>query len=154
VILKLIEGSDNAVLRRRSEEVGDVADEELQVFVRDMRETLASIENGIGLAAPQVGKNIRLFVIAEEFAESTGGVTAFVNPELLRASFKKTKEDEGCLSLPDVWHTVARSERVTLCAIDEYGKTVKIRARGLLARLFQHEVDHLQGKLFIDRVRR
>lgn len=146
----ILKGKRDPVLRASSRKVKDFA--ALTELISDMHETLAETENGIGLAAPQVGENIRLFVISPDFTEETKGHLVFINPEITQVSRKVTEEEEGCLSLPETWGIVARPSKVTIKAQDENGEKFKVTGKGLLARLFQHEVDHLQGTLFIDLV--
>ena len=134
------------ILRRRAQVVREVTPE-IRRFVEDMIETMYD-EVGIGLAAPQVGLSVRLMVVGDD-----GGRTAraLVNPTIAEQGGEVTTE-EGCLSLPGIFAPVARAEWVRLEAHDLDGKPVSIRARGLTARVFQHEMDHLDGVLFIDRL--
>ena len=108
--------------------------------------------NGIGLAAPQVGLPYRLIVLNPSGdAEATGQELAVINPVLSRA--KGTAEmDEGCLSLPEIWAPVRRAKEITLNGWTPDGQEVNVRAKGMFARVLQHECDHLDGVLFIDRV--
>ena len=134
------------VLRRKSVPVeGGFA--ELRPLVQDMFDTMYD-EPGIGLAAPQVGVSLRLLVVGDEEGR---GVQVLVNPTITAQGGKVTAE-EGCLSLPGVFAQVTRSEWVTLEAQDLEGKAIAITARGLRSRVFQHELDHLDGVLFIDRL--
>jgi len=103
-----------------------------------------------GLAAPQVGRNIQLFVISPELTDQTGGHLVFINPKTSGASRKKIAIEEGCLSLPERYDELSRPEKITVKARDENGKKFKVRGEGLLARLFVHETDHLKGTLYID----
>jgi peptide deformylase len=103
-------------------------------------------EVGIGLAAPQVGVSVRLMVVGDEEGR---GVQALLNPVITEQGGTVTAE-EGCLSLPGIFAPVTRAERVTLEAQDVAGQPVRLTARGLRARVFQHEIDHLDGVLFID----
>jgi len=116
-------------------------------MVEDMIETMFE-EVGIGLAAPQVGISLRLMVVGEEKGR---GARALVNPVIAEQGGEVTAE-EGCLSLPGIFADVTRAEWVRLDAHDLDGKPVSIKARGLTARVFQHEMDHLDGVLFIDRL--
>ena len=116
-------------------------------MVEDMTETMFD-EVGIGLAAPQVGISLRLMVVGEEKGR---GARALVNPVIAEQGGEVTAE-EGCLSLPGIFADVTRAEWVRLDAHDLEGKPVSIKARGLTARVFQHEMDHLDGVLFIDRL--
>jgi peptide deformylase len=134
------------VLRRRASAV-DAVTPEIRRLVDDMTDTMYD-EVGIGLAAPQVGASLRLLVVGDEEGR---GVQALVNPAITEQGGTVTAE-EGCLSLPGIFAQVTRAEWVTLRAQDLDGQPVSIRARGLRARVFQHEVDHLDGVLFIDRL--
>lgn len=147
MILDIVTGSDNAVLRAESKPVKNITPE-IKKLVRDMHETLAHTENGIGLAAPQAGKNLRMFVIALEVAQDEHHT--FINPEILQVARNTEEMEEGCLSLPGQWHSLGRPKKVTVRAQDENGNSFVYHARGLLARLMVHEVDHLNGTLFID----
>jgi peptide deformylase len=112
-----------------------------------MTETMYD-EVGIGLAAPQVGHSLRLLVVGDEEGR---GVQALVNPIITESGGTVTAE-EGCLSLPGIFADVARAQWVKLEAHDLEGRPVAITARGLRSRVFQHEIDHLDGVLFIDRL--
>lgn len=116
-------------------------------MVEDMIETMFE-EVGIGLAAPQVGISLRLMVVGDEKGR---GARALVNPVIAEQGGEVTAE-EGCLSLPGIFADVTRAEWVRLEAHDLDGKPVSVKARGLTARVFQHEMDHLDGVLFIDRL--
>ena len=151
MIREIIVGADNEVLRRASKVV--MSAEAVERLVFDMHETLAATENGIGLAASQVGENVCLFVIHPDFAEEADGHLVYLNPQITKISRGLIEQEEGCLSLPETWGTVSRSAKVTVKAQDENGEKFKVRAKGLLARLFQHEVDHLSGTLFIDHLK-
>jgi peptide deformylase len=134
------------VLRRRAREVEAITPD-IRRLVEDMTDTMYD-EVGIGLAAPQVGASIRLMVVGDE---TNRGVQALVNP-IIAAQGGSVTAEEGCLSLPGVFAPVTRAEWVTLEAQDLEGAPVSITARGLRARVFQHEIDHLDGVLFIDRL--
>jgi peptide deformylase len=134
------------VLRRRAQPVGAVTPE-IRRLVDDMIDTMYD-ELGLGLAAPQVGASVRLMVVGDEEGQ---GAQALLNPTLSAQGGTVTAE-EGCLSVPGVFAPVTRAEWVTLEAQDLDGRPVAITARGLRARVFQHEIDHLDGVLFIDRL--
>jgi peptide deformylase len=140
-------------LRRKSEPIEKITDE-LRQLAADMLETMYD-EPGIGLAAPQVGAAVRMVVVdtewAEEGAERKGIV--LVNPEI-RAREGQILWNEGCLSVPDYIAEVERAERVVLHALDLDGRKIVEEAAGLRAVCFQHEVDHLDGVLFIDHISR
>jgi peptide deformylase len=122
-------------------------DSGLRVLVDAMFETMAEAD-GVGLAAPQVGVSSRLFVINIKDVVKR----AFVNPQIVETSIETDCAEEGCLSIPGVWHDVERPARVTVQAQDVDGKAFTLSAEGLLARAIQHENDHLNGVLFIDRL--
>ncbi|MBI3635085.1 MAG: peptide deformylase [Candidatus Rokubacteria bacterium] len=134
------------VLRRKATPVG-VITSELRALVTDMIDTMYD-EAGIGLAAPQVGVAQRLMVVGHDDKQ---GPQALVNPEITERGGEVTAE-EGCLSIPGIFALVTRSEWVRLEATDLDGQPVALSARGLFARVLQHEVDHLDGVLFIDRL--
>lgn len=131
------------VLRRRAEPIRDL-NEELVRLAHDMAETMYA-RGGIGLAAPQVGALWRLVTV-----DVGEGLLYLVNPELLEQEGEQRGE-EGCLSIPGVRLQIARSERLQLRAWDLQGRELRLEAEGLLARVLQHEVDHLNGVLILDR---
>jgi peptide deformylase len=151
------------ILREETEPVG--ADSpELQQLIDDMIETMHAA-SGIGLAAPQVGRRERLFVVdlstmGEDLAEELGGVPewaqgplAFINPEIVEEDEEDLCEyEEGCLSIPDVREMVTRPDHVRVRFRDRDFVEREIEARGMLARVVQHELDHLHGVLFIDHI--
>ena len=133
-------------MRRRASEVGEITPE-IRKLVDDMVETMYD-EVGIGLAAPQVGVSLRLIVIADDASRQ---VRALVNPVIVDLDGERTAE-EGCLSIPGIFAPVSRAVRVRVEARDLDGAPVMLEGRELLARVFQHEIDHLDGVLFIDRL--
>lgn len=117
--------------------------------IRDLIKNLAEImydAPGIGLAAPQVGVLKRVFIF--DLGE---GLVSYINPEIVWRSKKTEEEEEGCLSVPDIKVPIKRSEKIKVRALTPEGKKVEFRAEGLLARVIQHEVDHLDGILILDR---
>ncbi len=132
-------------LRRKAESVTAVTPD-LDALIGDMVDTMYD-EVGIGLAAPQVGVGVRLLVVDE----GKGTARAYLNPVVVEEGGRVVAE-EGCLSLPGVFADVARAEWVVVEAQDRNGTPMRRRASGLLARVFQHEIDHLDGVLFIDRL--
>ena len=140
-------------LRRRAEPIEKITDE-IRQLAADMLETMYD-EPGIGLAAPQVGASIRLIVVDTEWTEENAErkPCVFVNPEIIERSGEITW-NEGCLSVPDFTADVDRSENVVLRALDLDGNAITTTASGLRAVCFQHEIDHLDGVLFIDRISR
>lgn len=121
-------------------------DASIRKLASDMAETMYAAP-GIGLAATQVDKHIRLIVI--DVSEEKNDLKVFINPELLVADGKKENE-EGCLSVPGIYEKVQRAERITVRALNEHGKPFTLEAEGLLAVCIQHEMDHLQGKVFVE----
>lgn len=131
------------VLRKPTKPVTKVTDE-LRKLIADMFETMYAAE-GIGLAAPQVGRTERLAVVDVE-----GNKFVLINPSIVSTEGEKEKAEEGCLSIPDIYGDVERPAIVTIRATDENGNEYEATASELLGRCFQHEIDHLDGKLFID----
>ena len=144
-VLKVRKYGDPA-LRRSAEPIGEVTPE-VRMIIADMIETMYD-EVGIGLAAPQVGISKRLIVLADEEGR---GVQALLNPAIVDRGGEVTGE-EGCLSIPGVFAPVTRAAWVRVEARSVDGQALTINARGLRARVLQHEIDHLDGVLFIDRV--
>jgi peptide deformylase len=124
---------------------------DLRELARDMAETMYAAP-GIGLAAPQIGLPIRLFVIDISGGHDPRGLITLVNPEFVEREGMQL-EEEGCLSLPGFNATVPRPERVTVKGLDLDGQERFFTGDGLLARAFQHEMDHLDGRVFVDRLR-
>ncbi len=120
---------------------------EIRELVRKMREAMKTA-NGIGLSANQIGLDMKFFV-----AQPEKKFYAVFNPEIIKASPEKTAMEEGCLSVPELFGVVERPDKIILTGFDMNNKKIKIKAWGLLARVFQHEVDHLNGALFIDKCR-
>ncbi len=139
------------VLRQEAAPVDEV-DRRCRKLIDDMIETMYDAP-GIGLAANQVGKPIRVVTIdlQQRGEENQGGLIVLVNPRIVSAAGSITWE-EGCLSLPEYFSKVKRANEVTVQALDKDGKPLEITASGLLAVVLQHEIDHLEGRLFIDRL--
>ena len=135
------------VLKTRTREVVSVTAEDKKLVI-DMIDTMYA-ENGVGLAANQVGVSKRIFVASPD--QVKGNEQVYFNPEIIKKE-GLIKEFEGCLSVPELYEPVQRAKRVWLRAMNLNGKTVEVKADGLLSRIFQHEVDHLDGYLFIDRL--
>lgn len=130
----------------------DVFDDALQALVADMFETMYHAE-GVGLAAPQIGIPRRILVVDVRAREEAGrGRIALVNPRVVRASERTDRASEGCLSIPGLEEIVERYWSVEVLAQSIEGEPVRLEADGLLARALQHEIDHLDGILFLDRV--
>jgi peptide deformylase len=131
------------VLRQETKPVAEITDDVRQL-VKSMFDTMY-LAKGIGLAAPQVGRTERLAVVDVDEQPMV-----IINPEVVEADGKTSKSEEGCLSIPDVYGDVERPVRVRVRALDINGKSFEIEATELLGRCLQHEIDHLDGKLFID----
>lgn len=121
-------------------------DDDLQKLIEDMFETMYDA-NGVGLAAPQIGINLQLSVV--DIVGDKKDQLVLVNPEII-LSEGEVEYQEGCLSVPSAYDTVLRAEKVTVRALDRFGKPFEMSADGLLGECFQHEIDHLNGKLFVD----
>jgi len=133
------------ILRQVAQPVQEVNDE-IRQLAQDMFETMIEYD-GVGLACPQVGKSLRMFVvIADDDVRRV-----FINPQIIKTSSEVSDYDEGCLSIPQVYETITRPVKVTVQAMNENGKVFTLDADGLLARIIQHEYDHLEGILYIDR---
>jgi peptide deformylase len=124
---------------------------EIQALVDDMIQTMYAAP-GVGLAAPQVGVGVRVFVCDISLGRSASELLTFINPSFVERDGMQL-EEEGCLSAPGFNATVARPSRAVLKGLDRNGEEQTVEATGLLARCFQHEMDHLDGTIFIDRLR-
>lgn len=145
----------DARLRRKSKPIRKF-DANLRRLADDMVETMRE-SHGVGLAAPQIGLNERLIVVEmpeENFEEDpqAGRLYVIVNPEIVRARGDKEAGDEGCLSIPGYIGEVERYPQVTIKGQDVFGKPIRVKTFDYLARIFQHEIDHLDGVLFIDHI--
>ena len=125
---------------------------EVQELIRVMKEAMRKA-HGIGLSANQIGLPHSVFIA--EIPDQAGGLKfyAVFNPKIKKTSGEKADFEEGCLSVPNIFGPVERPEKITISGFDKSGKPVNIKAWGLLARVFQHEIDHLNGKLFIDKAK-
>lgn len=138
-----------AVLRRKAAPVMAI-DDALQHLIDDMIQTMYAAP-GVGLAAPQVGLSLQLFVVDVTSGREASGLMTFINPEIITTE-GRVQEDEGCLSFPGVYGPTPRAAHVVLRGMNRTGEVVEVEAEGLLARAFQHELDHLQGMLFFNRM--
>lgn len=134
------------ILTKRSKDV-EIVDDKVRELIKDMFETMHKF-NGLGLAAPQVGVLKRIIVI--DLYED-GDSFALINPVLMKKDGKQIV-DEGCLSFPNQFGKVERPEEVVVRALNENGEKIKLTAKGLLAQALCHEIDHLNGELFIDKI--
>jgi len=147
-ILKIIT-NPNPILRKVSKNVDEktIKSKEFKNFCACLVATMKK-KDGIGFAAPQAGKNIRVFTI-----DTKDGAIVFINPKIIKKSWAKEWSEEGCISVPQVFGKVKRSKKIVCEYIDEHGKKEKIEANGLMATVIQHENDHLDGILFIDKAK-
>lgn len=140
------------VLRRKAQKVNHFGPE-LQDLIDDMIDTMRNAP-GVGLAAPQVAVPLRVIVVEfgnEDDIEAPPKLFAVINPEIVRSSNDTVTGVEGCLSIPEIVGEVDRHQAVTVRGFNRHNQPMKIKARGWLARIFQHEIDHLDGVLFTDR---
>lgn len=147
---------DNPLLRRQAQRVTDF-DAYLQILIDDMVETMTAAQ-GVGLAGPQVAQSRRLIVVrlpddeesVEEYGEDAGKLHVVANPTIVWRSEDRVTGVEGCLSLPGLLGDVERHESIEVAGQDRQGQPIRLTASGWLARVFQHEIDHLDGVLYID----
>jgi peptide deformylase len=147
--------------------IDEITSPTIQAIIQEMSASLHASPDGIGIAAPQIGYSLRIFVASEEALrydevkdipeEERDKMIwkhfVFINPEIKKTSKKKLSELEGCLSVPGKFGIVDRAEKVTVSAYDEHGKKFERGTSNLYARLMQHEIDHLNGNLFIEKVK-
>lgn len=133
----------NPILRQKSAKIEKVT-ENIKRLALAMERTMLE-KDGVGLAAPQVGENIRLIVV-----NTKDGPIHLINPKITKKSWRKELGEEGCLSVPDFYGQVKRHKKIQAVYYDKKHVKIKIKAEGLLARVIQHEIDHLDGILFID----
>lgn len=146
---------EEKILRRKTPDFdfSNFKNSEISETVKKMR-TAIKKEKGIGLSANQIGFDWRLFIA--EIPSDKGKVKFYTifNPSIVKVSKERITLEEGCLSVPGIWGMVERPEQIVMVGFDKNGKKIKIKAWGLPARVFQHEIDHLNGVLFIDRTKK
>jgi len=160
----------NQILRQKAKniKIEDIKNQETQNLIKKMIKTLEKTK-GIGLAAPQIGKSIQL-ILVRVYNDTSTHINAYddifqnsydnlnnkililINPKITNKSWKKEIKQEGCLSIPRFFGLVKRSKKITLKALNKNGEKMKFKAENLFARIIQHEVDHLDGMLFIDKM--
>ncbi len=151
---------DSPVLREIAKEVPQkvIGTKKIQNIIERMKIAMHREEDGVAIAAPQIGESLRIFVVSgqvqamkDKDKEKVYPDLVFINPEITKLSKKKKSMEEGCLSVRWLYGKVVRHERASIKALDEHGNKVARGASGLLAQIFQHEVDHLDGVLFTDK---
>ena len=139
--------------------ISEVTSQKIQRVIAEMKAALASQEDGVAIAAPQIGYPLRIFVVSGKVAvlqkKSKEPVSnmVYINPVILKLSKEKTSVEEGCLSVRYLYGKVERASKTTIEALDENGKKFRKGASGLMAQIFQHETDHLNGILFVDKAK-
>ena len=165
-MIKIVQKED-VVLRKKTKEVPikDITSKKIQTIIQNMKEALAKEVDGVALAAPQIGVSLSIFIISskvfeflkmdnlnfEEIPADISKDRVFINPVITNKSKKTSEVDEGCLSIRWWYGKVNRSEKATVRAYDEKGKQFTYGGSGLIAQIFQHEMDHLEGVLFTDK---
>ena len=158
MILPLVT-TDNPVLRRMADPIKEFDDPVLQKLIDDMIPTMYE-RDGIGLAAPQINYSLQLAVIVpdptrfQDFKDKKEEAIVIINPRIEKHSLRKESQEEGCLSVPKYFGPVKRWKSVTVSFYDRNGAKQVMKSSGLLAKVFQHEIDHLKGVLFIDKASR
>lgn len=149
----------NPHLRQKSQRVAIISDEVRQV-IKDMLEATIDWEDsrphevGVALAAVQIDKPYKIIIVRNDFENKDDKTfKVFINPEIMKLEGEIEEDFEGCLSVTDIYGKVPRYTKVRVRAMDENGRTVRVRAEGFLARIFQHEVDHINGKVFVDHLK-
>lgn len=148
---------DNPILRKKAVRVASFEDKKFQQLVDDMIETMIDAP-GVGLAAPQVAISQRLIVVRlpddeeskEEYGDQAGVLYVVANPKIIKASKEMVEGVEACLSIPGWYGKVDRHESIVVTGQDRHGKEIRIKVKDWLARVFQHEIDHLDGRLYTD----
>lgn len=147
------------VLRQKAVAITDseFGTDELHTMLENMRDALATQDDGVALAAPQIAISKRIFVVSHKVLHDKeidpDTPLVYINPVITKKSFDKKKMDEGCLSVRPLYGKVRRASRATVRAYNEQGEQFEVTGRGLLAQIFQHEIDHLDGILFIDKAK-
>lgn len=151
-VLQIITGTDNKILRTKSLSVPKI-DRKIKKLIADLTETMA-VSDGLGIAAPQVGVNLRVFITRLNYGTENEMIVPMVNPEILEFSEEMILGEEGCLSVPGRFGTVRRSREVTVKFTGKKGEAQILKLEGLNARVVQHETDHINGILFVDKLER
>ena len=158
-MVKIVQ-KDNEILREKAKELklSDIGGKKIAKILKDMSSALAKEDDGVALAAPQIAVPLRIFIVAGKIFSKEGEVPkpdlVFINPKITALSKTKIGLEEGCLSVRWFYGTVKRSDKATVEAYDETGKKFTRSGSGLMAQIFQHEPDHLDGILFIDKTKK
>jgi peptide deformylase len=137
----------NKILRRKSRAVININDPRIQTLINELAETMEKAD-GIGIAAPQIGENLNIIAVRVDYQS-----LVFINPRVVWKNWlKRHIFEEGCLSFPNIFGLVKRPQTVWLIYQDQSGKYKSFKATGLIASVFQHEIEHLRGRLFIDKI--
>jgi len=160
---KKIQQKESPVLREKAKEVplDQITSTKVQRIIEEMKASLSSQDDGVAIAAPQIGYSLRIFVVSGKVQKLTKKVegnvpvsdSVYINPVIKKLSQEKKVLEEGCLSVRYLYGKVKRSNKATVEALDENGKKFTKGGSGLLAQIFQHEIDHLDGILFIDKAK-
>lgn len=149
----------NQSLRKRSSRVGIIT-EEIRLLIADMEQSTLDWEDsrehevGVALAAVQINKHFRVVIIREDFDDKKNKrFEVYINPEIVKYEGEIESDFEGCLSVIDIYGKVPRHTKIRIKALNKDGREIRIKAEGFLARVFQHEIDHTNGKLFVDHIR-
>lgn len=149
----------NPHLRQKSQKVGVITDQ-IKAIVQEMEAATISWDEsrehevGVALAAVQIDRLYKIVVVRNNYEDKADHTfTTFINPEIVKREGKLIEDFEGCLSVPDIYGKVARHDKVKVKAINENGKEFRVTAEGFLARIFQHEIDHTNGIVFIDHIK-
>ena len=156
---------NNPILRAKAKALTakDIKSPRVKKIIRDMKAALDKEEDGVAIAAPQIGESVRIFIISPKVFDIVSRSSAkskkkislahvvCINPSIIKSSKQKMTVEEGCLSVRYLYGNVDRAEKVRIKATDEKGKTFEFGGAGLLAQIFQHEIDHLDGVLFTDK---
>jgi len=145
-IQKIQTGIDNPILREKAKKVKTI-NSKIKEIILDMTDTMKSDDVIAGLAAPQIGHSLQIIAIRFDYKK---GCMALINPKIIKTFNKKTIMEESCMSLPGISVYVERYHKIIAEALNSEGRPVKIKAKGILARIIQHEIDHLNGVLITD----
>lgn len=154
-MVKIIQKED-PLLRKKAVNVkkSDIGSTKIRRILESMKSALDACDDGVAIAAPQIGKSLRIFVISKKvLGDDAENDLVFINPKISKLSRKKVEMEEGCLSIRWLYGKVKRSERASVEALDEEGNKFTRGGSNLMAQIFQHETDHLDGVLFTDKAR-